>query len=253
MSSYPINYDFGKNWESKVKQHLDNPLIVKAIKEGLEDYNRGFKNVRKSPIPCDHLSNDYYCMLYESKIDYIVNRLKRDKKLKNKVVLKIESGDNPDSKANIDNVKLFPDKETCLMHNVIKNIVDPAEQKDNIPADEDEMFEVWNEERERLHDVYFPEAMRKYDLESYVLLGGCRSWAPTFELALAKLVEPDEEWFVRDGEKHCTIINRSKTKVFDLLYWVLDGRMENYLFGKAIKKKDMDETLGGKLAFINSK
>lgn len=92
----------------------------------------------------------------------------------------------------------------------------------------------------------------KYNLESYLLFRGCHEWAPTFELTLAKLVEPDEEWYVRSGERHSTVINKSETKVFDLLYWRV-GRIENYMFGDPLKDDVIaDTTFGGKLAFINS-
>lgn len=90
----------------------------------------------------------------------------------------------------------------------------------------------------------------KYDIESYCLMGSCHSYAPTFQLTLARLVEPEEKWMVRTSDTHTTVINESKTKVFDLLYWAALGNLDKYLFGKDVVPND--ETLGGKQAYIDS-
>ena len=85
-------------------------------------------------------------------------------------------------------------------------------------------------------------------MESYLLFGGCHWWAPTFELTLARFVEPNETWSILRSTKHTTVVNKNKTKVFDLLYWSLDDRLENYLFKHPTPKKD--KTMGGKEAFL---
>ena len=36
--NYPINYDFGANWNDKIKPFLDNPKIKRAIRKGINDY-----------------------------------------------------------------------------------------------------------------------------------------------------------------------------------------------------------------------
>ena len=76
---------------------------------------------------------------------------------------------------------------------------------------------------------------------------GCHMHAPTIGMTLAKLVEPNECWEIRTNDYHTTIINKDKTKVFDLLFWCLDGRIETYLFDDPIGV--VDETMGGKKAF----
>ena len=63
------------------------------------------------------------------------------------------------------------------------------------------------------------------------------------------MVEPGEVWLVQVGEDHTTAINREHTKVFDLLYWCCHGRLENYMFGDSIEKKD---PVGGLSAYIDS-
>ncbi len=88
---------------------------------------------------------------------------------------------------------------------------------------------------------YFTWAQRKNDIDSYLLYGACRWWAPSFEITLA-----------REGRNHATVINKDNTKVFDLLYWGLDGRVEEHMFGDIIPFPLRDETLGGRAAYIDS-
>jgi hypothetical protein len=90
----------------------------------------------------------------------------------------------------------------------------------------------------------------KHSLASYYLSGGCHWMARTLMLTLARLVEPDEQWHVRLGQKHSMVVNSTNTRVFDLLYWGLDGRLENYIYGADIKADD--PSLGGRLAFESS-
>ena len=44
--SYPINYDFGINWDTRIKPHLDNPKIKKAIQKGVNDYLKNFPMIK---------------------------------------------------------------------------------------------------------------------------------------------------------------------------------------------------------------
>lgn len=69
---------------------------------------------------------------------------------------------------------------------------------------------------------------------------------------MAKIIEPNEKWRVLSGNDHTTVINADNSKVFDLLYYCIDGRLENHMFGDPILEKDIDITLGGKEAYINS-
>jgi len=249
-TSFPTNYDFGKNWETKVKPHLDSKIIKNAIKRGLRRYG-GTTHRKRFSVPVDYLSNDSYATRCDSVTDYIVNRLKRDNAIENDIIFYCSSMYDTYEKGDIDDPKLFPDKDTALVPNVMKAT---KTKKCIITREEhDDEFEAYLAERDRIYKKYFPDSKRKYNLDSYVMFGCCFAWAPTFELTLAKLVEPDEEWSVREGAEHSTVINKNHTKVFDLIYWALDGRLENYLFGEAIKEEDIDPTMGGKLAFEKSK
>ena len=60
---------------------------------------------------------------------------------------------------------------------------------------------------------------------------------------------PNEKWRVQVGKEHATVMNEDNSKVFDILYWCIDGRIENRMFGDMVEN---DPTLGGKIAYENS-
>jgi hypothetical protein len=106
--------------------------------------------------------------------------------------------------------------------------------------------------RDKYLQQFFNWETLKHEIGSYVLHNGCFDWAPTFELELAKLVEPHEKWSVREGSHHCTVINSDESRVFDLNYWALTGsRYDRFIDEEQVEEKDT--TLGGKAAFILSK
>lgn len=213
--SYPKNYDFGKKWNKKIKSHLDNPIIKKAIRKGVNDYLKNFPTKRKyvpNTIPADYSSKDAYMMIIDRKREELLEELR-------------ESNSLP---------KKFLRLEKKMRH------TDDCEE---LATEHLEMMD-------KILNPYFTWDKVKYDLETYYLSGACHWYAPTFELELAKLVEPNENWYVRSGEDHTTVINEDETKLFDLLYWCDGDRFDNYLFGDPIKKKD--PTRGGKAAYIDS-
>ena len=59
----------------------------------------------------------------------------------------------------------------------------------------------------------------KTSLRAYQLFGACHWWNPTFSLALAKLIYPNEKWNILRGNCHTTIVNKDATLVFDILYF----------------------------------
>jgi hypothetical protein len=141
-----------------------------------------------------------------------------------------------------------------------QNLIEKMRKENKLPAkyfelkemeDDDEVEEMFFEARNKILDPHFTWDKICNNLESYVLFHGCHSWAPTFELTLARLVEPEEKWIVMSSKKHSTVVNKSGTKCFDLLYWQIDGRLENYLFGDPITADD--ETLGGKQAWLDAR
>ena len=228
--AYPINYDFGNKWDSEIKPFLDNPKIKKAIKQGVNDYLEMFplcqiaikqgvndhlemfllcqNTYKPNTIPAAYSSKNGYCMLMDRKQHELFKGLHK--------------------------LNLLPRK----FYEFEKGM----DQWDIDDYGYEHMVRQF-----KILDSYFTYDVIKYDLESYHMSGSHHFYAPTFELTLAKLVEPEEKWRVQGGSKHTTVINEDDTKVFDLLHWGDAGRMENYVFGDPIK--NIDPTLGGKAAY----
>lgn len=242
--NYPINFDFGKHWKSKIVPHLDNPKLLKSIRDGVNNYS-SIKRYRKNTPPALYSSVDTYSRLMEQKEKRIIQQLRKDNKLPTRY-LQME-----------------------------KKILDSDD-------DEDELYIQFTELEKKILKPYVQWNMIKNDIEAYVLFSGCFSWSATFELTLAQLVEPEEEWYVRSGKLHSTVINKKNDKLFDILYWSCDTtdtyelddsenessssfgdhdpikkctnlRIENYMFGYQLIKNVLDDiTLGGKKAYIDS-
>ena len=219
MAVYPKNYDFASHWKTKVVPFLEHPEVLKSIVKGVNGYLRSFpeckERYKKNTPPAKYSSGDWYCCtLMERKRDELLEQLRDENKL-SKSFLKREE---------ICATSYEPDIETSNKYlRSLEYALRP--------------YMNWN--------------VIKYDIESYVLYGSCHWVNPTFGLTLARLVEPEEEWRVLSGEKHTTVINKSNTKVFDLLYWSIDGRVENYIFGDPLANPD--PTLGGKQAYEDAK
>lgn len=223
---YPINYDFGANWKSNIVPYLDNPIIKKAIRVGINDYLYGFpgnKKYKANTCPADYSSRDGYDMSMCRKFDIYLEKLEKEGKLPKKYVdLKI--------------------RDVKWSTEIVTDSSDSEEDYEDVGL---MLFEM----KEKMKSTLYQWKNIKYDLESYHLSGGCHSYAPTFEIALARLVEPDEKWMVRTSDKHSTVINESETKMFDFLYWGAFGELDKYMFGDECIH---DETFGGKQAYLDT-
>lgn len=213
---YPVNYDFGTFWKTAVVPHLDNPLIKKSIAKGVDLYYEDrlipIKKKYDPSKPCPAS----YCTsdAYAALTDRIRDNI----------------------------IEILGKKNLLPQEFIDAKTLDDSEEGDG------SFLRLYEE----ITEPYLEWEEVKYNLESYVLYHSCWAWAPTFELTLARLVEPDEEWRVRKGKKHATVINKTNTKVFDLLYWAADDRLENYMFGDIIPFSERDPSRGGKSAYIDS-
>lgn len=217
---YPLNYKFGENWQSTIVPHLDNPRVLRSLQRGIDDYMKNFptcgKRYKKDTCPANYSSLDKYYMLMDRKCRIYIKELKKNGKLPQEYIdlkNKIKEYNSEDSEEY--DVDDYCFQLLCLENKITKHLY------------------KWNN--------------IKYDLGSYVLWGSSHSYAPTFELTLANLVLPDEKWRVRRGNRHTTVIDEKGNKVFDLIYWALDGRLENHVFGDPVRKED--PTLGGRIAY----
>lgn len=94
----------------------------------------------------------------------------------------------------------------------------------------------------------------------YVPFGTCHIWNRVFCLWLAKKVFPQNKWVFRMSEKHTTVVCYETHQVFDLIYWALDNRLQNYVKSETkinsyvvpTTKYTNDPSLGANLAIHNS-
>ena len=224
--NYPTNFDFGKHWQTKIVPHLNNKKLLNAIRKGVNSYLAGFpackKRYRKDTAPAYYTSSDGYYMLMDRKNEEMLEKLRNENKLPEKY-LRLES-----KIAEMDQEEYEEDDVGCKLQERLWRM------KDKILKPYTDWNAICN------------------DLETYVLMHSCHWWAPTFELILAKLVEPDEKWHVRIGEKHSTVINKDDTKCFDLLYWA-HNRLYNHVFNDPLPDDALNDcTLGGRQAYIDS-
>lgn len=215
---YPINYDFGKNWLTKIVPVLDNPKIIRSLKKLQKDFAKCMNNnsiINSDLSPAKLCFTDWYVTVMMRKDDLTVEKLRKEGKLT---------------------------KEYLDIENKMNSLPDNDDQFDDLCED---LMDVQYDMLEEIHNWN----NSKYYLESYLMGGGCHFMAPTFEIALAKLVEPTEKWRVQSSKKHSTVINETNTKIFDFLYWCCNGRINHYLFGD---KCNNTKTLGGMRAYLDS-
>lgn len=216
---YPINYDFGKNRREQVVPHLNNEDLLEAIQAGVDMYSGYY---RESTSPASYVETDWYSNIERNRTNDLIDHLRETKEL--------------------------PDEYIKL-----EQLLDDDEEN-NVSVDQ--RFDMENkliEMRNALYRQFYAWEETKYSLEEYVLFHACHEWNPTFGLTLAGLVDPKENWVVRCGPKHTTIINETGNKCFDILYWASFGRMNNYLYDWPLTKECRDDmTLGGRDAYIDS-
>ena len=231
------NFDFGRNWEGMCLPHI---LKIKGDSvQFTPGFNRVFRGIKrkhrmfyddpdKDIAPVDLSSNDSFCTLTDN----------------------IEEYDR-------EHPELLTETERKLL-DVMREIDD---DEDDYEDDEDycdsyplKLYDVLNWMILKRHGLVWNKKNKSH-LAFYIPFGCCFMWNKYFGLWLAKKVCPKEKWIVKENEKHCTVISPKSKKVFDILYWGLDGRLDDYCkihTGKTdleeLQYTSNDETLGGNLA-----
>lgn len=81
---YPINYDFSKNWDTKIKPFLDDPKVIRALTRGVNGYLANWPNqkkYKKNTCPANYSSKDGYMMLMDRKRELKMKELRKAKQL----------------------------------------------------------------------------------------------------------------------------------------------------------------------------
>jgi hypothetical protein len=199
-----MNYDFKSNWNNIILPLLSLPKVKKSIKKGITSYiNDGnyYKDITYNPYECPAFYQrgdgwDVYIDDFEEKLT--------EKFLESGFLKKDENEPATNDNGEIDDY--FDSSEYNKYLNYKNEILKP-----------------------------FIKHHEKTSLRAYQMFGACHWWNPTFGLTLAKLIYPNENWIIKSSDYHTTIVNKSETLVFDILYF-----------------DENDETKGGKKAIIDA-
>lgn len=176
-----MNYNFKENWYDIVLPLLQHPSIKKNIKKGITNFIKD----------CNSYYKEYDSKIcpaqYSSNDSWITYIEDFEEQLTTKL---IETGFLNQSPIFADDIDMDECPEYLEYEKYKENILEP-----------------------------FIKHHQKTALRAYQIFGACHWWNPTFGLALAKLIYPNEKWTVKIGYYHTTVINNSKTLVFDILYF----------------------------------
>jgi hypothetical protein len=89
----------------------------------------------------------------------------------------------------------------------------------------------------------FNFATSKDNISFYTPFGSCHWFNAVVSLHLANKLFPDQKWVVVKGHDHTTVACIESKRVFDLLYWGIDNRLEDCVLGKSYTSND--KSLGG--------
>lgn len=197
-----MNYDFMTNWADKILPVLKTKPIQNAIKRGITKYLRNCDSKQKydcKELPCHYSRGDSICDLYDKADELITAEL-----IKNGIL------------------------QTDI------NV--PIEYDEEFEYDEywqSELAEEYREYKNKIIEPYVTAYIEK-QYEAYQCFGACHWYNPTFGLALAKIILPNEKWVVLNGDKHTTVTNKTRTLVFDILYY--DSHKADFGGGFAIQE-----------------
>lgn len=177
-----MNYDFKANWNDVVLPLLYHPHVKKSVKKGITNF------IKDGQSYADTYNSKKCPASYSSNDGWMIYIDKFKEQLTNKF---LETGF----------LKKPPPFGTS--------------------EDEDGATSEYLEYEKYKEDILEPfiKHHEKTSLRAYQIFGACHWWNPTFSLALAKLIYPNETWKPLYGNYHTTIINQEKSLVFDILYF----------------------------------
>lgn len=181
-----MNYDFKTNWVERVLPVLKTKPIQNAIKRGIKRYLRDCdinETYERTKLPYYYATGDYHSQLH----------MRDDEKLEADLIEKCILQKDPNMPAGNDDCDFDEYQES-------ENASKYQEYKDNI---------MNPYIKERIDNQY----------QSYQCFGACHWYNPTFGLTLARIVLPNETWIILTDELHTTVTNKTRTLVFDILYY----------------------------------
>lgn len=199
------NYNFKDNWE-EIKKRLDYPIVQRIIHSTIKKYFRDTLNRRKynkNYLPI------YYAQVHHEFIEEENITEEEEDELRERLTINgiIEKDENA------------PNFEKILKK--CRNNKTKADEKYD-----EKMEDYYNSSKGWKYDQYCEEVMKPYidyimknNYKSYCLYGGCHFWNKSFCLKMATYIYPKEKWEIVSNHLHTTIVNKSRTKVFDILMY----------------------------------
>ena len=220
------NYDFGRKWDSEVFPHLQTEEFKKLFRSIRRRYKRIYPgaNVSSDSPPAYLSTGDALSTLSDSLVQYELKYKERLTKNERKL------------------------QKIC----------------DSFTEEEWEDGDGWETNR-KLEDsilsrINLDWESNKDHLAFYIPMGQCFLWNRHFGLWLAKKVCPKEKWVVEESKEHCTVVCHESKRIFDILYWSLENRLEDYCKyhagqtnWKRLRYTSKDKTLGGKEAYESTR
>lgn len=195
------NFDFKENWGEIYKRldyHTIKCIIKSSIKKYLRDFNTNIK-YDKNQFPFHYSSRNYDVIITDEEKDKLRERLTVD--------------------GTIEKDLKFPNYEKILKKcrndkNKADLIFDEKYEKYLVSH----QFYKYQKYCDKIMSPYINEMM-KNNYKSYCFRGGCHYWNNTFCLKMATYIDPKEKWEVVSNHLHTTVVNKSRTKVFDILMY----------------------------------
>lgn len=229
------NYDFGRNWAKVVHVLKTNAQLLENLQNEMAYYMfklphqtkytrfEDFKQANPNIPPYDIMSNDGYATIILDLLNEITS-----------------TRNNP-------NVSQCYWRRHDMLLNKMDQMENHGDQKEYEKSAE-AYFAHWD----KLEDIcQLSWKTNPYFIAHWVPFGQCHLFNSCFSYSLAKLMFPDYAWQVVSCDEHTTVLCIKERKVFDILYWGCDCRLEdvvNWTYLNAPKEyKCQDNTLGGKL------
>lgn len=213
------NYDFANLWQSRVHPHLEEPLVAQAICDGVTAWLSRTYGAQNPICYDDTLPASFY-----GDSDYWNRVLTRETGFE----AWYEEREHP---AFLQWAQDNPD-EYCAHLSIIQETVEDCPHCGLLG----DAYSTYLKSIFLWTDTIVPDAKQRWMdglREFYALTRGNSAWYvihnsfvwnPTFSLALARAVEPQQQWELLRYNGYCTVMNRARSLAFDPLHWYFNKR-----------------------------
>ena len=220
MSSSYQNYDFGANWNEKIVPILLNDYRIQEILRAHESEEKYYK---ASQPPVYLSSYGCFSTLYDKVFEHEETK-RTDPRVSHALWVEY-------------------DRLEALYIDHDDDDYDEKREEYN-----DDVVDQKYKQRDVIMDAMgWDWKTNKTLLAHYVPFGRCHDWNRRFCYYLALILFPNLKWEIMTSKEHTTVICKKTKQIFDILYWGLDERLEDYTFNRPYTNED--KSLGGNRAF----